>query len=123
MRDHSLLDIWEKAAPLRFTRERTVDDLWGFCRSCYYAEACMAGCSWTTHVLFGKPGNNPFCHHRALELMREGRRERLVRVKAAEGTPFDYGRFEIVEEAWPEEELVRYRAFAASVSEKDGRAS
>ena len=43
------------------------------------------GCSWTAHVLFGRPGNNPFCHHRALELLREGKRERLVRVQAAAG--------------------------------------
>jgi radical SAM protein with 4Fe4S-binding SPASM domain len=120
IRDHALLDIWERAAPLRFTRERTVDDLWGFCRSCYYADACLAGCSWTTHVLFGKPGNNPFCHHRALELMQGGRRERLERVVAAQGTPFDYGRFEIIEEAWPAEELVRFRAMAANVSDKGG---
>jgi radical SAM protein with 4Fe4S-binding SPASM domain len=107
VRDHSLVDIWERAEPLRFTRERTLDDLWGYCRTCYYAEACMSGCSWTTHVLFGRPGNNPFCHHRALELLREGKRERLVRTRAAEGAPFDYGRFEIVEEAWPEAELAR----------------
>jgi radical SAM protein with 4Fe4S-binding SPASM domain len=98
IRDHSLRDIWERAAPLRFTRERGGDDLWGRCRTCYYADACLAGCSWTTHVLFGRPGNNPFCHHRALELLREGRRERLVRTRAPEGTPFDYGRFEIIEE-------------------------
>jgi len=104
LRDHSLRDIWERAAPLRFTRTRTVDDLWGRCRECYYAEVCMGGCSWTTHVLFGRPGNNPFCHHRALELRRAGIRERLVRTKAPEGAPFDHGRFEIIEEAWPEEE-------------------
>jgi radical SAM protein with 4Fe4S-binding SPASM domain len=111
VRDHSLRDIWERAEPLRFTRERTIDDLWGFCRGCYYAEACMSGCSWTTHVLFGRPGNNPYCHHRALELLREGRRERLVRTRPAEGMPFDYGRFEIVDEPWPDDELERIRAF------------
>jgi sulfatase maturation enzyme AslB (radical SAM superfamily) len=109
IRDHSLRDIWERSEPLRFTRTRTVDDLWGRCRSCYYAEACLAGCSWTTHVLFGKTGNNPFCHHRALELLAEGKRERLVRTKAPEGTPFDFGRFEIIEEPWPEEDLARRR--------------
>jgi radical SAM protein with 4Fe4S-binding SPASM domain len=109
IRDHSLRDIWERSEPLRFTRTRTVDDLWGRCRSCYYAEACLAGCSWTTHVLFGKTGNNPFCHHRALELLAEGKRERLVRTQAPEGTPFDFGRFEIIEEPWPEEDLARRR--------------
>ncbi len=108
LRDAKLVDIWERTAPLRFMRDRTVDDLWGYCRGCYYAEACLAGCNWTTHVLFGKTGNNPYCHHRALELLREGKRERLVRTQAAEGLPFDYGRFAIVEEAWPEEERARY---------------
>jgi sulfatase maturation enzyme AslB (radical SAM superfamily) len=108
VRDHSLKDIWERSEPLRFTRERGVEDLHGYCRSCYYAEECLAGCTWTTHVLFGKPGNNPFCHHRALELLREGKRERLVRTAAAEGLPFDYGRFEIVLEEWPPGERERY---------------
>ena len=54
--------------PLRYTRDRTVEDLWGFCRTCYYADECRAGCTWTSDVLFGRPGNNPFCHHRVLEL-------------------------------------------------------
>ena len=103
IRDASLRDIWERAEPLRFTRDRTVDDLWGFCRTCYYADACLGGCSWTSHVLFGRRGNNPFCHHRALELQREGKRERIVKTEAAPGAPFDYGRYEIVEEPWPEE--------------------
>jgi hypothetical protein len=91
-------------------RDRTVEDLWGFCRGCYYAEACLAGCNWTTHVLFGKTGNNPYCHHRALELLGQGRRERLVRTQLAEGQPFDYGRYEIVEEPWPADERARYAA-------------
>jgi radical SAM protein with 4Fe4S-binding SPASM domain len=104
LREHSLRDIWERSSALRFTRKRTVEDLYGFCRSCYYAEECLAGCTWTTHALFGKPGNNPFCHHRALELRREGKRERLVRTAAPPGAPFDHGRFEIVQEPWPAEE-------------------
>jgi radical SAM protein with 4Fe4S-binding SPASM domain len=112
IREHRLRDIWERAAPLRFTRDRTVDDLWGPCRTCYYADTCRAGCSWTSHVLFGRPGNNPFCHHRTLELLREGMRERLVRVEAAPGTPFDHGRFEIVLEPFPEPELTRARELA-----------
>jgi radical SAM protein with 4Fe4S-binding SPASM domain len=107
IRDHSLREIWEQSAPLRFTRDRTVEDLQGFCRTCYYNDTCRAGCSWTTHVLFGKPGNNPFCHHRALELLREGRRERIVRVSPATGAPFDHGLFEIVLEEWPPEERAR----------------
>jgi radical SAM protein with 4Fe4S-binding SPASM domain len=98
VRDAPLRDIWERAAPLRAFRRRSVDDLWGFCRGCYYAEACLGGCTWTSHVLFGRPGNNPYCEHRALELRRRGRRERLVRVAPAPGTPFDHARFSLVEE-------------------------
>ena len=98
IRDAPLQDIWERAAPLRYNRDRTVDDLWGYCRTCYYADICRAGCTWTAFSLFGKPGNNPLCHHRALEFRRVGKRERLVQVERAPGAPFDNGRFEIVVE-------------------------
>jgi radical SAM protein with 4Fe4S-binding SPASM domain len=101
IRDASLLDIWERAGPLRYTRDRTVDDLWGYCRGCYYADTCRAGCTWTSDVFFGRPGNNPYCHHRALEFANRGERERLVPVAAAPGQPFDHGRFELVVEAIP----------------------
>ncbi|MES1207444.1 MAG: radical SAM protein [Pseudomonadota bacterium] len=101
IRDASLRDIWERAAPLRYTRDRTVDELWGYCRTCYYADTCRAGCTWTAFSLFGKPGNNPLCHHRALEFQRQGKRERLVPVAPAPGEPFDNGRFEIAIEEIP----------------------
>jgi radical SAM protein with 4Fe4S-binding SPASM domain len=101
IRDASLRDIWERSAPLRYTRDRTVDDLWGYCRTCYYADTCLAGCTWTAFSLFGKPGNNPLCHHRALEFQRQGKRERLVPVAPAPGEPFDNGRFDILIEEIP----------------------
>jgi len=101
VRDHALLDIWERAAPLRYTRDRTVEDLWGYCRTCYYADACRAGCTWTSDVFFGKPGNNPYCHHRAVEHARAGKRERLVKVEQPPGEPFDHGRFEVIVEEEP----------------------
>ena len=78
------------------------------------ADECRAGCTWTGFTFFRKPGNNPYCHHRALELLREGKRERLVRTHAAEGKPFDYGRFEVVVEEYPEPELGRARELAAT---------
>jgi radical SAM protein with 4Fe4S-binding SPASM domain len=99
IRDAKLVDIWERAEPLRYTRSRTKDDLWGFCRDCYYAEECMSGCTWTSFVTLGRAGNNPFCHHRALEMQRAGKRERVVRVQEASGDPFDHGEFAIVEES------------------------
>jgi radical SAM protein with 4Fe4S-binding SPASM domain len=114
VREHRLREIWERAEPLRFTRDRTADELWGHCRGCYYAETCLGGCSWTAHTLFGRRGNNPFCHHRALELLREGRRERVVRTAPAGGRSFDLARFELVEEPWPEAELTRARELAAT---------
>jgi radical SAM protein with 4Fe4S-binding SPASM domain len=101
VRDDSLRDIWEKATPLRYTRDRTVKDLWGYCAGCYYADECRAGCTWTSFVLFGKAGNNPYCHHRALEMRRMGKRERVVAAAAAPGEPFDYGRFDLVLEDDP----------------------
>lgn len=112
IRDASLRDIWERAEPLQFTRNRKSDSLWGFCSSCYYAEACMGGCSWTAHTLFGKLGNNPYCHHRALELLENGKRERIVQVARAEGRPFDTGLFDCIVEPWPADELPRARALA-----------
>jgi radical SAM protein with 4Fe4S-binding SPASM domain len=92
VREHRLIEIWERAAPLRYTRDRTEADLWGYCRTCYYASLCEAGCTWTSESLLGRPGNNPMCHHRALELQRAGKRERLVRAESAPGRPFDQGR-------------------------------
>ncbi len=99
IRDASLRDIWERAGELRYTRDRTLDDLWGYCRTCYYADDCRAGCTWTSFVIFGRAGNNPYCHHRALEMQRAGKRERIERRKLAPGVPFDYAEFELIEES------------------------
>jgi radical SAM protein with 4Fe4S-binding SPASM domain len=116
LREKGLREIWEAAPELAFARARTVDDLWGFCRTCPFASVCLGGCSFTAHALFGRPGNNPYCHYRARTLAAAGKRERLVPGKPAEGLPFDNGLFEIVEEpldapepapARPAEELVR----------------
>jgi radical SAM protein with 4Fe4S-binding SPASM domain len=101
VRHLSLGQIWEHTEALAFTRDRTADELWGFCRGCYYAETCRGGCSFTAHCTVGKRGNNPLCYHRASVLKERGLRERLVPVEAAGGAPYDFGRFDIVEEPWP----------------------
>ncbi len=102
IRERPLREIWTDTAALRFIRDRRRDELWGFCQTCYYAELCGAGCSWTAHTLLGRRGNMPYCHHRALELKQRGIRERIVQVASAPGEPFDFGRFELVEEPLPE---------------------
>jgi radical SAM protein with 4Fe4S-binding SPASM domain len=113
VRDDSLRDIWERGDPIRFNRRPRGGELWGRCAVCYYADDCLGGCSWTAHSLFGRRGNNPFCHHRALDLLRSGRRERVVLVDPGNGAPFEHGLFELVEEEWPAHELARARAVAA----------
>lgn len=97
LKQSSLDELW-KTKPLAFARARTVDDLWGFCRTCPFAATCLGGCTFSAHALFGRPGNNPMCHFRARSLAAEGKRERLVLKKAAPGQPFDNGVFEIIEE-------------------------
>ncbi|ATB41995.1 radical SAM/SPASM domain-containing protein [Cystobacter fuscus] len=98
LRERPLRDLWDNATPLAFTRTRTVEDLWGFCRTCPFASTCMAGCSFTAHALFGRPGNNPYCHYRARTLAKQGVRERLVPQAPAPGRPFDHGLFDLVVE-------------------------
>jgi Y-X(10)_GDL-associated radical SAM protein len=96
VRTMSIDEIWQTADELRFARDRTVEDLWGFCGSCYYADVCRAGCTWTAHSLFDRAGNNPYCHHRVIELAKEGLRERIEKVQEAPGLPFDNGRFDLI---------------------------
>jgi Y-X(10)_GDL-associated radical SAM protein len=96
IRDRRLEDIWHKSAEISALQSRTTDELWGFCRTCYYADVCLAGCTWVSHSLLGVPGNNPYCHYRALELAKQGLRERVVRVEAPPGNPFDHGRFDLL---------------------------
>ena len=98
LRERPLREIWERAPELAITRARTVDDLWGFCRTCDFAPTCLGGCTFTAHALLGRAGNNPYCHHRARTLARHGLRERLVPAAPASGTPFDCGTFDLVVE-------------------------
>lgn len=102
IRDRPLKDIVRGAAELNInmpagTPEGT-SHLWGFCAGCEHAPACRGGCSWTAHTFFGRRGNNPYCHHRALVNQRRGIRERLELAVPAPGQPFDHGVFQIIEE-------------------------
>jgi radical SAM protein with 4Fe4S-binding SPASM domain len=96
VRDRPIGDLWRDSDGIRYLRTRTVDDLWGFCRTCDHAADCLAGCAWVSHAFLGRPGNNPYCHHRAITLAKQGLRERVERLKAPPGEPFDLGEFALL---------------------------
>jgi radical SAM protein with 4Fe4S-binding SPASM domain len=100
VRDLTLEEIWTTSPEIHFSRFRSVEDLWGFSRTCYYAEVCRGGCTWTSHSLLGRPGNNPSCHYRALELGKKGWRERVVKRKDAPPSSFAAGEFELITETF-----------------------
>ena len=66
-----------------------------FCGSCYYWNTCRGGCTWVSHVLESRRGDNPYCYYRATTLARRGLRERIVKVADAPDQPFAVGRFRI----------------------------
>ena len=67
-----------------------------FCGSCYYWNSCRGGCTWVSHVLEGRRGDNPYCYYRATTLAKRGLRERIAKVAEAPDQPFATGRFEVV---------------------------
>lgn len=112
LRGRSLEAIWNEAPELAFARKPR--ELSGYCAECAYGETCQGGCSFTAHAVLGRPGNNPYCYHRARVFRRQGLRERLVPTEAADGRPFDHGLFAIELEPFdspdvvpPPEQLVR----------------
>lgn len=113
LREQPIADIWDHAPELQFTRGFVLDDLWGECRRCYYATTCKGGCLWTSSTLLGRTGNNPYCHHRALELLLRGKRERLALIEAAPGELRDTARFELIEEDAPADWAREVEAHAA----------
>jgi radical SAM protein with 4Fe4S-binding SPASM domain len=118
IRDLSLRTIIEETEELRFNigagTPQGTEHLWGFCKTCEFAELCRGGCSWTAHVFFDKRGNNPYCHHRALTQAESGIREQFTLKRRAQGNPFDNGEFELIEvpcsAALPENDPLHFRA-------------
>lgn len=91
--------LWNsESEALRFNEQSRQHELWGRCASCEFAKVCQGGCSFTAHAFFGRRGNNPYCHYRAIRLRREGLRERLVMKRRAPGVPFDHAHFGVIEE-------------------------
>jgi radical SAM protein with 4Fe4S-binding SPASM domain len=103
VRQHRLRTLWDESAELKFMRCFDASKLWGYCATCYYATICKAGCVWTSSTIFGRHGNCPYCHHRALEYLAKGQRERLSRVMLAPGNIRDRAEFSIEVEAAPED--------------------
>lgn len=99
--DRPVSELFAEAPEINHIARRSREDLWGYCKTCYYAEICRGGCTWTAQSLLGKAGNNPYCIHRALDLERQGLRERVVKRQDAPGLPFDHGVYEIITEAMP----------------------
>ncbi|MEH1959343.1 MAG: nif11-class peptide radical SAM maturase 3 [Nostoc sp.] len=116
IRDYSLRTIIEETEELRFNlgadTPKGTSHLWGFCKTCEFAELCRGGCSWTAHVFFDKRGNNPYCHHRTLTQEKGGIRERVFLQRRADGNPFDNGEFGLIEEPitapWPENDRLHF---------------
>ena len=116
IRDYSLRTIIEETEELRFNigadTPKGTSHLWGFCKTCEFAQLCRGGCSWTAHVFFDKRGNNPYCHHRALTQEKGGIRERVFLQRRADGNPFDNGEFGLIEEPinapWPENDPLHF---------------
>jgi Y-X(10)_GDL-associated radical SAM protein len=96
VREMTLESMWRESERMRFSRLKSSDQLWGFCGSCYYRDACLGGCTWTSHSLFGEVGNNPYCHYRVLELEKKGLRERIVKKENAPDRSFAIGKFDLV---------------------------
>ncbi len=94
IRERSLKEIVFGSERLTFNDDFDPSRLWGFCRSCEFAELCRGGDTWTSHVFFDRLGNNPYCHHRALHHAARGLHERVRLRERASGQPFDNGVFE-----------------------------
>ena len=96
----------------------------GFCATCPHRVSCRGGCTQTATVIMGERGDNPYCHFRARELYKRGRRERLVPRLLAKGRPFDHGTFRIVEDpleaAWPAGDVHRFQYSQVGWSESWG---
>ena len=105
LRKTDLRTLWETHEKLSFRRQPI--ELWGFCAQCPFASVCQGGCNFTAHALFGRPGNNPYCHFRARQLHKQGLRERVVpreiggaesSEESPQATPFDHRYFELIQE-------------------------
>lgn len=64
LRERSLKEIWNDPNCFKVYRNKTVDQLTGFCAKCEYKEYCMGGCNGLAWSLTGDFTENPLCLHK-----------------------------------------------------------
>ena len=101
---------------LAFARDRTVAELWGFCRTCRVRRDLPRRLQLHGPRRVRPSRQQPVLSLPGAHARKQGLRERLVAATAADGRPFDCGTFELVlepldapdpEAATPRSELVR----------------
>jgi radical SAM protein with 4Fe4S-binding SPASM domain len=70
IRNEPLADIWHRDGAFPYTRNWTINELGGFCRTCDKAELCQGGCT-AKKVASGDGVENPMCIYRALHEQKE----------------------------------------------------
>jgi radical SAM protein with 4Fe4S-binding SPASM domain len=64
IRETSLREIWSRPGAFAWNRNRTREDLTGFCRLCQFADLCLGGCTCVRLTMSGTLTENPYCAHR-----------------------------------------------------------
>jgi len=61
IREHSLLEIWDKPDGFAFNREFEPELLKGMCAGCEHGKQCRGGCTAVSHSISGTPHQAPYC--------------------------------------------------------------
>ena len=64
VRERSLTEIWNDPNSFKAFRQRTVEELTGFCAECEYKNLCRGGCSSLSYSLIRSFTENPWCVHK-----------------------------------------------------------
>lgn len=64
VKERSLIEIWNDPEAFQPFRNRPVESLTGFCRSCQYNSLCRGGCSSIAYSLIQTFTENPVCLYR-----------------------------------------------------------
>ena len=78
VRDTAVAELWNTSEALHFGRLRDISALWGHC-ALATTPMYVGGGAPGLPILIRKPGNNPYCHYRALKLEKRGILKRSAR--------------------------------------------